>query len=193
MTANQINYQNLQELKRHNISTEFEAVRSNVTREIENNRHNVVGEVETQRHNVIGENETHRHNFVWENETSLHNRITEQETGRHNKQTENIGFAQIAQSYAQLAETARHNSRSELIQYAGNQNSYNLGVERNQLTRDANAIDNVNAATKSREADIHYYDSATKRTDTIWGGVNKSAEILSLFIGKGILKRKGIK
>lgn len=167
MTANQINYQNLQELKRHNVSTEFEAVRSNVAREIENNRHNVVGEVETNRHNITGEYELNRHNVTWERETSLHNRISENETGRHNRASENIGYAQVSLGYSQLAELARHNQRTEQLTNSYQTNDYNLRTFSNALKAEELSVDRRNATTRRMEADTHKYQAKTQRIGTI--------------------------
>lgn len=178
MTANQINYQNLQELKRHNVSTEFEAVRSNVAREIENNRHNVVGEVETNRHNIAGEYELNRHNVAWERETSLHNRISEHETSKHNRATENIGYAQVSLGYSQLAELARHNQRTEQLTDSYQTNDYNLRNYSNVLKAESNSIDQQNATTRRKEADTHKYQAKTGRIDTIWSGVLNSIEVV---------------
>lgn len=178
MTANQINYQNLQELKRHNVSTEFEAVRSNVAREIENNRHNVVGEVETNRHNIAGEYELNRHNVTWEKETSLHNRISENETGRHNRASENIGYAQVSLGYSQLAELARHNQRTEQLTDSYQTNDYNLRSYSNVLRADEISVDRQNATTRRREADTHKYQAKTGRIGTIWSGVLDSIEVV---------------
>jgi hypothetical protein len=171
MTANQINYQSLQEMKRHNVSTEFEAVRSNVTREIENNRHNVVGEVETNRHDIAGEYELNRHNVAWENETSLHNRISERETGRHNRASEGIGYAQVSLGYSQLAELARHNQTTEQLQNSYQVNDYNLRNYSNMLRSEEISVDKRNAATRQKEARIHQYQAKTGRINTVWDGV----------------------
>lgn len=116
MTQNQINYWNLQELKRHN----------------------TVGENETNRHNVVTENETNRHNVVSEGidlgnlqELQRHNRATEgltgtdlsikayqaQEAARHNRASEGLTGTDLNIKAATLAETSRHNAQSE---YAAN-------------------------------------------------------------------------
>ena len=178
MTANQINYQNLQELKRHNVSTEFEAVRSNVAREIENNRHNVVGEVETNRHNVAGEYETNRHNVTWEQETSLHNRITEQETGRHNRATEGIGYSQVRLGYSQLAELARHNQETEGLQSDYQLYDYNMRNRENLVKQDQVSVSRANAKTQAKEAETHKYDANTRRYDMIWDGIINSLDLV---------------
>lgn len=66
MTANQINFYNAVENRRHNIATENETHRTNRYYEQETTRHNVATETETNRHNVVTENETARHNKVSE-------------------------------------------------------------------------------------------------------------------------------
>lgn len=205
MTANQINYQNLQEMQRHNVTTEFEAVRSNVAREIENNRHNVVGEVETNRHNVAGEYETNRHNVTWEQETSLHNRITERETGRHNRASEGIGYAQVRLGYSQLGELARHNQETESLQSNYQLYDFKMRSRENLVRQDQVTVSRANAKTQAKEAKTHQYDADTRRYDAdtrrfgmVWEGVidtldlvRKGAKDLSDIAGP--LMKKGIK
>lgn len=178
MTANQINYQNLRELERHNVTTEFEAVRSNVAREIENNRHNVIGEVETNRHNVTGEVETNRHNVTWEQETSLHNRISEQETGRHNRASEGIGYSQVRLGISQLAELARHNQETEDLQSDYQLYDYNMRNRENVVKQGQLTVSQANAKTQRKEAATHRYDAQTRRIGTIWEGAINTFDVM---------------
>lgn len=84
MTANQINYANLQELKRHNQTYESE----------------------TRRHNVVGEGETYRHNTVQEDVSYVANKVAQQNA---DSQSWNALSNQMnAQSNAQNAKTNQY-------------------------------------------------------------------------------------
>lgn len=127
MTHNQIEYWNLQETKRHNVTTEDES----------------------KRHNVAGEGETNRHNVVTENieigklgEQTRHNKATEWETNRHNVETENIG-------YGTLAESVRHNTATESIQAMDAQTRKDSLNEQIRHNAAQESIDRVNATTNA--------------------------------------------
>lgn len=168
MTANQINYQNLQENIRHNVTTEFEAV-----------RHNVTGERETTRHNIVGEVELNRHNVVWEQETGRHNVVTERETGRHNRATESVAQGQLALGYSQLAEAIQHNRSTEALTNDRNLNDLNLGKFANIIKQQQADAATSTAATRRTEAEIRAKEATTHRINAIWGGINDSLSVLS--------------
>lgn len=116
MTRNQIEYWNVQESKRHNVTTEGET-----------QRHNVATEYETGRHNRVSEsidlgnlNESIRHNKTTETETNRHNLATENETYRHNVRTEGQTDMSLNLDAGRLAETSRANSirQQELAEQA---------------------------------------------------------------------------
>lgn len=118
MTANQINYWNLQETKRHNVRTEDE----------------------TERHNRMGESI----DLSKLSETERHNRATEgidlgkldverfkaAETKRHNQATEGLTGYDLSIQQGIADEAHRHNTASESLQNFTNltdaQYKYNL-------------------------------------------------------------------
>lgn len=105
MTANQINYWNLQETKRSNLARETEATRHN--KEVEG--YNTGSLLETARHNQANEQEASRHNIQSENLSF----ITASEMARHNKASEGIDRSKVAVQQGQLAETVRHNREND--------------------------------------------------------------------------------
>lgn len=150
MTHNQIEYQKLEEDRRHNAATEFETRRNNVAVLGETNRHNLVYEQETGRHNRADEairsesnqiNKAHFERSDFEN--SRHNQATETETNRHNLVTE----SQTDRAYN---ETVRHNVASEGIGWA----------QAHASMANANAA-LQNAATNARNADINAINATT--------------------------------
>lgn len=107
MTANQINYWNLQENKRHNLVSEG----TEKDKLSESKRHNVAGEqlesgklYESQRHNVATENISLGSLF----ESSRHNKATESELQRHNVALETVDSGK-------LQESQRHNRYQEKL------------------------------------------------------------------------------
>lgn len=175
MTHNQIDYLNLKEKSRNNRAIEYETNRTNLVNErlkaeaniinkeslSENVRHNIATETENSRHNQAVELETKRSNQAGEQikrseisenqrshranesisqsklrEESRHNVAVERETNRSNMYDESIrNYANAIQAKA-TAEQGRHNLIAE------SQNKDKLGIER------------LDAATKSRTADI---------------------------------------
>lgn len=127
MTHNQIEYWNLQETRRHNVTTEDES-----------KRHNVAGEEETNRHNVA----TEGIEIGKLGEQTRHNKATEQETRRHNVETENIG-------YSTLAESIRHNTATENIQAMDAQTRKDSLGELFRHNTAQESIDRANAATNA--------------------------------------------
>lgn len=171
MTRNQIEYWNLQENKRHNVTTE----------------------AETGRHNLATEQETGRHNRATEgidlgklNESIRHNKMTENislsslaETQRHNIATEGLTGMNINLGYSQLAEAQRHNTAVE-----------SLTADRNQAQ---NAVDNARARLTNTQAAWEDYlnsgklhvskaeaDKLTAEIDKVTAEINKIKSDISV-------------
>lgn len=168
MTANQINYWNLQETRRHNTSTEGESVRSNKAKEAidlskaqETARSNRANEVETNRSNTAKETETRRHNIQDEGIKMMDLR----ETNRHNINTEKTN-SYNAQTSRELAdETRRSNlareketNRSNLVNEAERSRS-------NRANEDINSR-NVEANIKNAEARQAQAEAAKSQAET---------------------------
>lgn len=128
MTQNQINYWNLQEAKRHNVTTENETNRHNVATEgidlgklNETVRHNKVSEGLTGQSLAIESgklNESKRHNLQTEGQTDVNLGIQAgslQETSRHNQAAEALTGADLNIKAQQVAETGRHNVVTEAL------------------------------------------------------------------------------
>lgn len=155
MTTNQINYWNLQETKRHNVTTENE----------------------TNRHNVVTENETQRHNQVTEsidlgelNERIRHNQVSEQlgwanlsETNRHNVATEGLTGTDLNIKQDQLSETNRHNTTSEKLQQAEvNTNIYDADTRR-MKTESEIALNDIERTWKGLQNSLNVEITAAKK------------------------------
>lgn len=124
MLAVQVQYRDVLEKERHNRATERQARseleenrRHNITTEWETERSHKAGEnisllnlQETSRHNVAVENEAYRHNVAYEEETRRHNVVGENETQRHNLASEALQSQQVAaqkmQAQASLQQAA---------------------------------------------------------------------------------------
>lgn len=136
MTHNQINYWNLQELKRHNVVTEGETNRHNVATEgIDIGKLNEQIRSNTMNYAIEGAKlgETNRANLAKEAENAKHNRETErqgnislsldkdykQELARHNQATEGLTGVDLNIKRDTLTETGRHNVASEEINRTG--------------------------------------------------------------------------
>lgn len=119
MTANQINYWNLQETGRHNRVTEAETERHNRrTEDID-----LAKLSETTRHNMATEDisnrtlsETTRHNLAQES----YNVNNLAETQRHNVATESIGQYDVNIKQQQVEEQERHNTVAEALEQISN-------------------------------------------------------------------------
>ena len=147
MTANQINYWNLQETKRANQARETEAQRHNVKTE----EYSAGNLLETVRHNQAGEQETARHNVQTENAAFM----TAAEVARHNKAVENIDANKVKVQQGQLNETVRHNREQDSwLGYANRTNRMN--AETNQYSAMHNAYNNYWQAVKAQsETDLN--------------------------------------
>lgn len=166
MTQNQINYWNLQELKRHN----------------------VVGEGETNRHNLVTERETGRHNLATENidisklaETSRHNRAGEKieagklsESARHNLVSEGQNQQQLGINLGNLSELSRHNKAGEYLQ------GIDLSILGDRLTEETRhhmnqeSIDRYNADTSRLVGEAQ---AALNQVRSTWEGLQSSSNI----------------
>lgn len=202
MTSNQINYWNLQESKRHNVTTENET-----------NRHNLVTEVETNRHNVATENidlsklgETKRHNLVTEGQTDKSLGMQQQninlgyanlaEQSRHNQATENLTNRDLSIKADTLYETGRHNLTTEGIQQQ-HEDAYTMQSKSQALLNDIQRTwsgllsstnvsineaqkDKINAEIEKINSEVHYMPD--KNIQGYWNSVNGSLQALAKMV-----------
>lgn len=154
MTHNQIDYQSLQETKRHNLEMESqgaqglaETARHNQAYEQETNRSNLVNEsirsqsqAETERSNRAQEWLKHESNILnysaniaGVQESSRHNQATEMETNRSNLMKERIDSTHYSNVEK---ETNRHNVETENAQAFANITGY----ETSKKSANANLI-----------------------------------------------------
>lgn len=147
MTANQINYWNLQETRRANRARETETQRHNVKSE----EYNTGNLLETSRHNMATENESVRHNRQSENVAF----ITASEVARHNKATEAIDSSKVQVQQGQLDETVRHNREQD--SWLGYTNLTNrMNAEANQYAAQHKAYNDYwNAVKAQSETDLN--------------------------------------
>lgn len=145
MTHNQIDYQSLQETKRHNLEMESqgarglaETARHNLAYEQETNRSNLINEsirqsaqAESERSNRANENLKHEANILnytvgmaGVSESIRHNTASENETKRSNKRKE---FIDYSHNTAVEKESNRHNVESENSQTFSNITSFETG------------------------------------------------------------------
>lgn len=149
ITRNQIEYWNLQENKRHNITTETET-----------KRHNVAGEgidigrlQETKRHNLVTEDisyrdleERRRHNLRTEGQTDVSLGIQAgslAEQKRHNLSTEGLTGVNLNILAGQLGEQIRHNQATEGLTALRYDSQNRLDNARAQLTEIQSEWENI--------------------------------------------------
>ena len=141
MTANQINYWNLQETKRSNLAREAETQRHNTKVE----DYNTGSLLETSRHNQATEGEATRHNVQSENLAF----ITAAEVARHNKASEGLDRSKINVQQGQLNETIRHNREQD--SWRGYENyTDRMNAETQQYAAQHKAYNDYYQAMKAR-------------------------------------------
>lgn len=182
MTANQINYWNLQETKRHNLGSEAETSRANKAKEAidlskanETARANRANEAETNRSNLAKETETRRHNIQDEGfkmmdlrETNRHNVNTEK-TNSYNAQTSRELADETRRSnLAREKETNRSNLVNEAERYRSNRANEEIGsrnADANQ--KQAEARQAQAEAAKSQAETARYVADLNARTNAV--------------------------
>lgn len=157
MTNTQLQYWNLQELKRANKAKEAENYRSNFARENETNRHNVA----TEGIDLSQLQESHRHNLASEAQEQRRldiSALQQQETARSNRAQEYLKGYDLNIASGNLSEAIRHNLAQE--DYLSKANYARAALDNSQAT--LNEIDgefrrlqNLNAVNKgSNEAKV---------------------------------------
>lgn len=189
MTHNQINYQELVELKRHNSVTETETNRNNVATLAETVRNNQAYVAESSRHNQTVESETNRHNVVTEQVAINQNSITQ----AHYQNQDVIGYMNANTNASKVAEDTRHNKVSEAISsfQATTDRAYKTSTAASsaktaQANKD-NAVTNLkNAGTNAWAAQEANKIAQTKVKSDV--KLNTSKEVLNYInaIGKGL-------
>lgn len=162
MTTNQIAYRNSLENNRHNLQTE----QQNWQNVFENVRHNLATETEMHRSNITNEG-NQRYNL---DTMRQHYQRQDDEAVRHNISTEALSQWYNTQSIANqnwsnaiqsknVTLQARDRWASNLTTRERDKNSYEVDVERNNITSANNlwnyALGSQNADTNAKNADIN--------------------------------------
>lgn len=206
MTRNQIEYWNLNETRRHNVTTENETVRHNQASESETNRHNVVSEgidlgqlSETARHNRAGEavaqqnvqlglgtlSENIRHNRASEALTGTDLNIRSSiaaETARHNAVTEGIDQSRAT---VDNALTEAKTAYQDIVNTWENvQRMKNVNLTTAQIDQANAYLDQIKAATDKlqKEAAWYGYDEILKSIQQINNYLNTGAKYIDAFV-----------